>query len=104
MGAISFIKYFCKINDALTTDPATLYRTDCARAYEHVGNILKTLTSWQYMTSFCNVIPFNVWWLFDNVGSDSNKFKLLIKESLLIKHKKPALNRMIKPFPFDLFN
>ena len=42
---------------------------------------------------------------FDNFGvlaPDSNKFKLLIKESLLVKRDKPVLNRTTKSFPLDL--
>ena len=34
---------------------------------------------------------------FDILASNSNKFKLLIKESLLIKHDKPVLNRTTFP-------
>ena len=44
---------------------------------------------------------------FDNfkiLASDSNKFNLLIKESLLIKRDKPVLNRTTKSFPLDLFD
>ena len=41
---------------------------------------------------------------FDILVSDSNKFKLLIKESLLIKLDKPVLNRTTKSFPLDLFD
>ena len=41
---------------------------------------------------------------FDILASHSNKFKLLIKESLLIKHDKPVLNRTTKSFPLDLFD
>ena len=40
---------------------------------------------------------------FDILASDSNKFKLLIKESLLIKRDKPVLNRTTKSFLLDLF-
>ena len=36
-------------------------------------------------------------------ASDSNKFKLLIKESLLTKPDKPVFNRTKKSFPLDLF-
>ena len=35
---------------------------------------------------------------FDILAPDSNKFKLLIKESLLIKRGKPVLNRTTKSF------
>ena len=36
---------------------------------------------------------------FDILASDSNKFKLLINESLLIKRDKPVLNRTTNNFP-----
>ena len=41
---------------------------------------------------------------FDLLASDSNKFKLLTKESLLIKCDKPVLNRTTNAFPLDLFD
>ena len=41
---------------------------------------------------------------FDILASDSNKFKLLIEESLLIKRGKPILNRTTKSFPPDIFD
>ena len=41
---------------------------------------------------------------FDVLASDTNNFRLLIKESLLIKRDKPILNRTIKPFPLKLFD
>ena len=41
---------------------------------------------------------------FDILASDSNKCKLLIKESLLIKPDKPVLSRTTKSFPLDLFD
>ena len=39
---------------------------------------------------------------FDNfniIASDTNSFRLLIKESLLVKRDKPVLNRTVKSFP-----
>ena len=36
---------------------------------------------------------------FDVLVSDTNNFRLLIKESLLIKPDKPFLNRTVKSFP-----
>ena len=39
---------------------------------------------------------------FDIIAAESNKFKLLLKESLLIKRDKPILNTMIKSFPLEL--
>ena len=41
---------------------------------------------------------------FDVIASDTNNFRLLIKESLLIKGDKPILNRTIKSFPLKLFD
>ena len=41
---------------------------------------------------------------FDILAAESNKFKLLLRESLLIKRDKLILNRMIKSFPLELFD
>ena len=41
---------------------------------------------------------------FDILASDSNKFKLLIKESLLTKRDKSVLNKTTESFPLDLFD
>ena len=41
---------------------------------------------------------------FDILAAESNKFKLLLRESLLIKRDKPILNRTIKSFPIELFD
>ena len=40
----------------------------------------------------------------DILASDANKFRLLIKESLLIKRDQPQLNKTIKSFPLKLFD
>ena len=41
---------------------------------------------------------------FDILAPDANKFRLLIKESLLIKRDHPQLNKIIKSFPLKLFD
>ena len=41
---------------------------------------------------------------FDNLFSDTNSFRLLIKESSLIKRDKTVLNRTFKLFPLKLFD
>ena len=41
---------------------------------------------------------------FDVLASDTNSFRLLIKESLLIKRDKPVLNCTVKSFPLKLFD
>ena len=39
---------------------------------------------------------------FDILASESNNFRLLIKESLLIKRDKPVVNHTFKSFPLKL--
>ena len=39
---------------------------------------------------------------FDILATESNKFKLLLRESLLIKRDKPILNRTIKSGEFNV--
>ena len=41
---------------------------------------------------------------FHILASDTSKFRLLIKESLLIKRDQPQLSKTIKPFPLKLFD
>ena len=41
---------------------------------------------------------------FDILAAKSKKFKLLLRENLLIKCDKPILNRTIKSFPLELFD
>ena len=41
---------------------------------------------------------------FSILATDCNKFKLLLRESLLIKRDKPILNRTVKLFPLELFD
>ena len=41
---------------------------------------------------------------FSILATDCNKFKLLLRESLLIKRDKPILNRTIKSFSLELFD
>ena len=41
---------------------------------------------------------------FDILASDTSKFGLFIKESLLIKCDQPQLNKTIKSFPLKLFD
>ena len=41
---------------------------------------------------------------FDVLATDTNNFRLLIKESLLIKRDKPTLNGTIKSFPLKFFD
>ena len=41
---------------------------------------------------------------FDILASDTNRFRLLIKESLLIERDQPQLNKTIKSFPSKRFD
>ena len=86
------------------------YRHFFTRAAEHMG--ISNLTEKQVKNMKelavsnhrlqCNcVISFDD---FDVSASDTNNFRLLIKESLLIKRDKRILNRTIKSFPLKLFD
>ena len=83
------------------------------RAAEHMGspilqeNTSKTLHSLQYLTTLLQFNCVNSFINFDDfsiLAKDCNKFKLLLRESLLIKSDKPILNRTIKSFPLELFD
>ena len=41
---------------------------------------------------------------FDILASSTNSFRLFIKDSLLIKRRKPAVNRTVKSFFLKLFD
>ena len=86
------------------------YQHFFTRAAEHMGtsnltkkrikNIKESAVSDHRLQCDC-VISFDD---FDVLASDTNNFRLLIKESLLIKRDKPILNRTIKSFPLKLFD
>ena len=85
------------------------YRHFFTRAAEHmtisnltekwVKNIKEPANSDHRLQCDC-VISFHD---FDVLASDTDKFRLLIEESLLIKRDKPVLNRTIKSFPSKPF-
>ena len=67
---------------------------------KHVQNVKESAVSDHL--SQCNwAIDFDH---FDVLASDTNSFRLLIKESLLIKYDKPVLNCTVKSFPLKLFD
>ena len=41
---------------------------------------------------------------FDILASDTNSFRLLVKESFIIKHDKPVLNSTVQSFLLKLFD
>ena len=63
-------------------------------------NVKQSVISDQLLQCDCmiNFDKFNI------LAAESNKFKLLLRESLLIKGDKLILNRTIKPFPLELFD
>ena len=86
------------------------YRHFFTRAAEHMGisnltgkrvkNVKESAISDHLLQCDCK-IDFND---FDILASDTNRIRLLIKESLFIKRDKPVLNRTIKSFPLNLFD
>ena len=95
--------YICVID----IDP---YRHFFPRAAEHMGisnltgkrvkNVKESAISDHLLQCDCTT-DFDH---FDILASDTNSFRLLIKESLLVKHDKPVLNRIIKSFPLKIFD
>ena len=67
---------------------------------KRVKNVKESAVSDHLLQCDCT-IDFDI---FDNLASDTNSFRLLIKESLLIKRDKPVLNRTVKLFPLKIFD
>ena len=67
---------------------------------EHVKNVKESAVS-DHLLQCHWVIDFDRFDIFD---PDNNSFRLLIKESLLIKRDKPVLNHTVKSFPLKLFD
>ena len=86
------------------------YRLFLKRAAKHIGisnltgkrvkNVKESAVS-DYLLQYNCTIDFHQ---FDIIGSGTNSFRLLIKDSLLIKRDKPVLNRTVKSFPLKLFD
>ena len=81
-----------------------------ARAAEHMGisnlpekrlNSAKQSTISDHLLECNCLIDFDH---FDILASDANKFRLFIKESLLIKRDQSQLNKTVKSFPLKLFD
>ena len=66
---------------------------------KRVKNVKESAVSDHLLQCDCS-IDFNN---FDIFAPDTNSFRLLIKESLLIKRDKPVLTRTVKSFPLKLF-
>ena len=81
-----------------------------ARVAEHMGisNLTgKCLKNVKQSAISDHLLQCNCAINFDNfsiLATDCNKFKLLLRESFLIKRDKPILNRTIKSFPLELFD
>ena len=67
---------------------------------KHVKNLKESAVSDDLLQCGCTVAFDH----FDILVSNTNIFRLLTKESLLIKRDKPVLNRIVKSFPLKLFD
>ena len=86
------------------------YQHFFTRAAEHMGisnltgkcvkNVKKSAVSDHLLQCHCTAEFDN----FDILASDTNSFRLLIKENLLIKRDKPVLNHIVNSFPLKLFD
>ena len=67
---------------------------------KRVKNVKELVVS-QHLLQCNSTIDFDN---FDISASGTNTFRLLIKESLLIKRDQPVLTRTVKSFPLKLFD
>ena len=67
---------------------------------KHVKNVKESAVSDHLLQCDCA----NDFDHFDILASDTNCFRLLIKESLLIRCDKPVLNHTVRSFPLKLFD
>ena len=84
--------------------------TCSAKAAEHMGisnltgkglkNVKHSAISDHLLQCNCTINFDN----FDILAAESNKFKLFLRENLLIKRDKPILSRTAKSFPLELFD
>ena len=106
----SHLVYGYSCSSCSATYYGTTYRHFFTRAAEHMGilnltskrvkNVKESVVSDHLLQCNC-AIGFDH---SDVLASDTNSFRLLIKESLLIKRDKPVLNRTVKSFPLILFD
>ena len=106
----SFLVYRYTCSNCNVTYYGKTYRHFFTRAAEHMGisnltgkrlkNIKDSAVSDHLLQCNC-AIDFDP---FDILATDVSKFNLLVKESLLIKHDNPVLNRTTKSFPLELFD
>ena len=104
------IVYRCTCSNCKVTYYGKTYRHFFTRAAEHMGIsnltgkrlkcVKQSAVSDHLLECNCS-IDFDH---FDILASDANRFRLLIKESLLIKRDQPQLNKTIKSFPLKLFD
>ena len=101
-------RYMC--SNCKVTYYGRTYRHFFTRAAEHMGisNLTgKRLECVKQVAVSDHLLDCNCSIDFDHcdiLASDANKFRLLFKESLLIKRDQPQLNKIIKLFPLRLFD
>ena len=106
----SGIIYRYRCSNCNVTYYGKTFRHFYTRAAEHMGisnltgkrlkNVKQSAISDHLLQCNCTINFDN----FDILAAESNKFKLLLRESLLIKRDKPILNRTMKSFPLELFD
>ena len=106
----SGIIYRYRCSNCNVTYYGKTFRHFYTKAVEHMGisnltgkrlkNVKQSAISDHLLQCNCTINFDN----FDILAAESNKFKLLLRESLLMKHDKPILNRTIKSFPLELFD
>ena len=106
----SYLVYRYSCSSCNATYYGKTYRHFFTRAAEDIGisnltgkrvkNVKESAVS-DHLLQYNCAIDFDH---FDVLVSDTNSFRLLIQESLLIKRDKPVLNHTVKSFPLKLFD
>ena len=106
----SGIIYRCTCRNCKVTYYGKTFRHVYTRSAEHMGisnltgkrlkNVKQSAISHHLLQCNCAIKSDD----FSILATDCNRFKLLLRESLLIKCGKPILNRTIKLFPLELFD
>ena len=101
-------RYMC--SNCKVTYYGKTYRHFSTRAAEHMG--ISNLTGKRLKCVKQSAVPDHLLECncsidfdhFDILASDANRFRLLVKKSLLIKHHQPQLNKTIKSFLLKSFD
>ena len=89
-----------KLTDISLLEQQKTWQISSNLTEKRVKNVKQSAVSDHLLQCDCSINFDN----FDILPSETNNFRLLIKESLLIMREKPVLNRTTTSFPLKLFD